>query len=84
MNLSLYWNDESDILAAECIRIFPTVTFPATLLMKREEAETKKLSGVQKKEVAIGNEAGPSVSIASHHGRGDTNCMYKEPPFDLL
>ena len=30
MNLSLDWRDESDILAAECIRTFPTVTFPAT------------------------------------------------------
>ena len=84
INLSLHWNDESDILAAECIRTFPTVTFPATLLLKREEAETNKLSGVQKKEVAIGNEVGPSVIAALHHGRGDTNRMYKEPPFDLL
>ena len=36
MNLSLHWSDEADILAAECIRTFPTVTFPATLLLKRE------------------------------------------------
>ena len=39
INLSLHW-DEPDILAAECIRTFPTVTFPAMLLLKREEAET--------------------------------------------
>ena len=74
----------SQTLYAECIRTFSTVTFPATLLLKREETETNKLSGVQKKEVAIGNEAGPSVIAALHHGRGDTNRMYKDPPFDLL
>ena len=84
MNLSLHWNDESDVLAAECIRTFPTVTFPATLLLKREEAETNKLSGVQKKEVSIGNDPGPSVIVALHHGWRDTNRIYKEPPFDLL
>ena len=48
VNLSLHWNDP-DILAAECIRTFPTVTFPASLLLRREEAETNKLSGMQKK-----------------------------------
>ena len=62
--------------AAECIRTFPTVTFPATLLLKREETETNKLSGVQKKET--------SVIAALYHGRGDKNRMYKEAPFDLL
>ena len=84
MNLSLHWNDESDIISTECIRIFPNVTFPATLLLKREETETNKLSGVQKKEVAIGGEAGPSVIVALHHGWGDKNRIYKEPPFDFL
>ena len=84
VNLSLHWSDEADILAAECIRTFPTVTFPATLLLKREEAETNKLRGMQKKEVALGQEAGPSVITALHHGRGNTNRMYKDPPFDLL
>ena len=49
MNLSLHWSDESDVLAAECIRTFPTAASPAALVMKREEAETNKLSGVQKK-----------------------------------
>ena len=49
MNISVHWSKESDVLAAECIRTFPTATFPATLLLKREEAETEKLSGVQKK-----------------------------------
>ena len=83
VNLSLHWN-EADILAAECIRTFPTVTFPATLLLKREEAETNKQAGVQKKELRIADEPGPSVIAALHHGRGDLNRMYKEPPFDLL
>ena len=36
----------SDILAAECFRTFPSVTFPASLLLKREEIETKKIQGV--------------------------------------
>ena len=49
MNLSLHWSDESSVLAAECIRTFPTVTFPALLLLERKEAETEKVSGVQKK-----------------------------------
>ena len=84
MNLSHQWSAGSDVLAAECIRTFPTVTFPATLLLKREEAETGKLSGVQKKEVSIGNDPGPSVIAALHHGWGDTNRIYKESPFDLL
>ena len=83
VNLSLHWN-EPDILAAECIRTFPTVTFPATLLLKREEAETKKQGGVQKKELGITDETRVSVIAALHHGRGDLNRIYKEPPFDLL
>ena len=49
MNLSLHWSDESDVLAAECIRTFPTVTFPATMLLKREEAETP----LQEKKIAL-------------------------------
>ncbi|MDA8609321.1 hypothetical protein N9L19_00240 [bacterium] len=48
VHLSLHWN-EPDTLAASCIRTSPTVTFRATLLLKREEAATNKLSGVQKK-----------------------------------
>ena len=36
--------DENDVLRAECIRTFPTVTFPATLLLKREEIETGKVA----------------------------------------
>ena len=63
------------MLSAECVRTFPPVTFPATLLLKRDETETNKLRGVQKKEVAIGNESRPSVIAAVHHGRGiPTEC----------
>ena len=54
------------------------------MLLKREEAETDKLSGVQKKEVSIGNDPGASVIAALHHGWGDTNRIYKEAPIDLL
>ena len=60
------------------------MTFPATFLLKREEAETSTQSGVQKKELRIADEPGPSIIAAVHHGRGDPNRMYKEPPFDLL
>ena len=56
----------------------------APLLLKREEAETNKLSGVQKKKESIGNDPGPSVITALQHGWGDTNRIYKEPPSDLL
>ena len=34
-----------DVLKAECMRTFSTVTFPAVLLPKREEIETLKVSG---------------------------------------
>ena len=85
INLALHWKDsDSDVLKAECIRTFPTVTFPATLLLKREEAETGKGNGVQRKEVGSAAAGPPSVIAAVHHGRGDANRMYKEPPFDLM
>ena len=38
-NLSLHANN-SDVLKGECIRTFPHVNFPASLLLKREEIET--------------------------------------------
>ena len=60
------------------------MTFPATLLLKPEVAETNKLRGVQKKEVSIGDDHGPSVIAALHHGWGDTNRICKEAPFDIL
>ena len=34
--------------------------------------------------MAIKDDPGPSVIAALHHGRGDLNRIYKEPPFDLL
>ena len=60
-----------DELQAECIRTFPTVTFPVTLLLKREEIETLKVSGA-------------SVIAALHHGRSHKARMYIEAPFDLM
>ena len=60
MNLALHWKySDSDALMAECIRTFPTVTFPAMLLLRREEAETGKGSGVQRKEVGSAAEEPP-------------------------
>ncbi len=54
-----------DVMMAECIRSFPTVTFPASLLLKREEVETRKVSG-------------HSVIAPLHHGKGVSNvCMSK-------
>ena len=44
VNLALH-ADRSDVLAAECVRTFPVVTFPASLLLKREEIETGKRKG---------------------------------------
>jgi hypothetical protein len=69
-NLSLY-ADHPDVLMAECVRTFPTVTFPANLLLKREEIETLKVPGT-------------SVIAAVYHGRGAKNRMHAEAPFDLM
>ena len=38
-NLAVH-NAEHDILRAECIGTFPSVSFPATLLLRLEEVET--------------------------------------------
>ena len=43
-NLAIHLN-KMDELASECIRTFPTVTFAAHLLLKREEIETGKVKG---------------------------------------
>ena len=56
LNLSLH-ADHTDVLSAECVRTFPTVTFPATLLLRREEVETLKVPG-------------RSVIAAVYHGKG--------------
>ena len=70
-NLSIHLN-EMDILEAECIRTFPTVTFPANLLLKREEIETGKVKGA-------------SV-VAAVHAAGSSfmRRAYMEAPFDLM
>ena len=70
INLSLHAN-HSDVLMGECIRTFPTVTFPAMVLLKREEIETLKVSGA-------------SVIAALHHGHGHKRRMYQETPFNLM
>ena len=70
VNLSLFAN-HSDVLMAECIRTFPTVTFPASLLLKREEVETFTVSGA-------------SIIAALHHGHGCKARMCLEAPFDLM
>ena len=70
INLSLHATHK-DVLKSECIRTFPTVTFPATLLLKREEIETLKASGA-------------SIIAALHHGHGQKAHMCVDPPFDLM
>ena len=70
INLSLH-ADHKDVTRAECIRTMPTVTFPASLLLKREEIETLKVSGA-------------SIIAAVHHGHGHKARMYVEAPFDLM
>ena len=70
VNLSLFAN-HSDVLMAECIRTFPTVIFPASLLLKLEEVETLTVSGA-------------SVIAAMYHGHGSKARMYVEAPFDLM
>ena len=69
-NLSIHANN-SDVLMAECIRTFPTVTFPASMLLKREEIECGRTPGV-------------SVITPLHHGSGQRRPAYQEAPFDLL
>ena len=52
-------------------RTFPTVTFPATLILKREEVETEKAKGA-------------SIIAAVHHGYGTRQRVYVQAPFDLM
>ena len=70
VNLQIH-AEESDPLAAECIRTMPTVTFPATMLLKREEIETR-------------TKAGQSVIAAVYHGGAARNRAFVEAPFDLM
>ena len=68
VNLALCTNHHG-VLMAECIRTFPSFTFPASLLLKREE--TRKL-------------AGASVIAAVHDSKHQRSRAYMEPPMDLL
>ena len=70
-NLAIHLN-KMDVLASECIRTFPTVTFAAHLLLKREEIETGKVKGT-------------SVVAAVHAaGSAFLRRAYLEAPFDLM
>ena len=63
---------KNDALSAECVRTFPTVQFPAMALLRREEVETGKVSGVQ-------------MIVAVHAtGTARSRRSYLEAPFDLL
>ena len=70
LNLSAHAADK-DALSAECMRTFPSVTFPANLLLKREEVETLKV-------------AGRSIIAAVYHGKGEGRKTFMEAPFDLM
>ena len=61
----------ADVLSAECMRTFPTVTFPANLLLKREEIETLKVPG-------------RSIIAAVHHRKAGGRKTFLEAPFDLM
>ena len=66
INLSLHMK-HPDVLMGECVRTFPTVTFPAMAVLKREEIETFKVSGA-------------SVIAALHHGHGHKHiCTERRP-----
>ena len=69
-NLSLH-TAHTDILEAECLRTFPTIRFPANELLKREEIETLKKTGV-------------SIITALHHGHGVKHRMFAQAPMDLM
>ena len=62
---------DTEILMAECIRTFPSTSFPASLLLKREEVECRGAKGV-------------SVLAGVFHGKGKRHLMFVEAPFDLL
>ena len=64
-------SDDEVVLMAECIRTFPSVTFPALLLLKREEVECGKTPGA-------------SMIANSFHGHGKQHLMFTEAPFDLM
>ena len=63
--------DNPDPLRAECFRTFPTVAFPATQLLRREEIET-------------GKRGGTALIVAVHHRKSGGRMSYSEAPFNLL
>ena len=69
-NLAEY-ADHPDTLMAECMRSFNTMIFPAVVLLKREEIETGRTTGV-------------SVIAPLHHNHGNKGRAYAEAPYDLL
>ena len=70
LNLAIH-GDSADVLSAECVRMFPSVTFPAAALLRREEVETQKTKGVQ-------------IIVAIHHARGEGLRTWTTAPFDLM
>ena len=66
--------DNPDVYAAECFRTFPTVTFPAGALLRREEIETGR------------NKSSTSVIATLHTVPRGTKGprLYTDAPFDLL
>ena len=65
-------NAEHDILRAECIRTFPSVSFPATLLLRLEEVETGKVPGHS------------IIAALASGGSNRRRRAYQEAPFDLM
>ena len=70
LNLSLHAGSQ-DCLMAECLRTFPTVTFPAALLLKREEVETGKKQGL-------------AVIAAIKYGKSAGRRAFAEAPLDFM
>jgi len=70
LNLAIH-GDKVDVMSAECIRTFPSVSFPAAELLRREEIETQKAKGA-------------SIIVAVHHARGEGLRTWTAAPFDLL
>ena len=68
--LSLH-SEDKDVLMAECVRTFPSITFPAASLLKREEVECGKTPGA-------------SMITPVFHGHGRMHLMFTEAPFDLM
>ena len=70
-NLAIH-AEHNHILQAECFRIFPIVTFPAGLLLRREAVETGKTPGT----------AVTTAILAA--GGPFSRRAYLEAPCDLL